>query len=195
MTLFSLTFLLFVLMDAPGNVPIFISILKEIPAKRQRYIIFREMILALFIIILFYFIGGPLLDFLGISQNAVLISGGVILFLIALKLIFPPPKNNHWLQDKEPFLVPLAIPLVAGPAVLSTVVLYSHAEMSSWIVLVAIFIAWVFSTLILVGSSMLRRILGEKGISACEKLMGLFLIMISVQMFINGISEVFAPKS
>jgi MarC family membrane protein len=192
MTLFSLAFLLFVLMDAPGNVPIFIAILKEIPVKRQRSIILREMILALLIIILFYFIGGPLLKFLNISQNAVLISGGVILFLIALKLIFPSPKTNHWSHDKEPFLVPLAIPLVAGPAVLSSVVLYSHAEISTWIVLMAIFIAWFFTTLILIGSSLIRRILGDRGISACEKLMGLFLIMISVQMFINGITEVFS---
>jgi multiple antibiotic resistance protein len=178
-------------MDSIGNVPIFIAVLKELKPSRQRHVIFRELILALVIIVVFYFIGGPLLDFLTISQEAVLIAGGIILFMIAFKMIFPQPKSNHWAQDREPFLVPLAVPLVAGPAVLSAVMIYSHEDISAWVAISAIFAAWVLSTIILLSSTFLRKILGEKGIKACEKLMGLILVMIAVQMFLNGFSQTF----
>lgn len=191
MTWFSIAFSLFLLMDSIGNVPIFIAVLKELKPSRQRYIIFRELILALIIIVVFYLMGGPLLEFLGITQQAVLIAGGVILFMIALKMVFPQPKSNHWSQDREPFLVPLAVPLVAGPAVLSAVMIYSHEEVHKMVALSAIFAAWVLSTIILLSSTILRKILGEKGIKACEKLMGLILVMIAVQMFLNGFSQAF----
>lgn len=174
-------------MDSIGNVPIFIAILKELKPSRQRYVIIRELILALFVIVLFYFIGDPLLGFLGITQQAILISGGIILFIIALKLIFPPPKSNHWQQDKEPFLVPLAVPLVAGPATLATVMLYSRQELGDLLVLTAIFIAWLASTIVLFFSTYLKKALGDKGLHACERVMGLILVMIAVQMFINGL--------
>lgn len=193
MSWFSLAFSLFLLMDALGNVPIFIAVLKELKPSRQRYVIFRELILALIVIIVFYYIGGPLLGFLHISHSAILISGGIILFIIAIKLIFPPPKTNHWSQDREPFLVPLAVPLVAGPAVLSTVMLYGHQEISDWVALSAIFAAWAASTIILICSTSLRKILGDRGISACEKLMGLILVMIAVQMFLDGFGSAFKP--
>ncbi len=195
MTLFSMAFSLFLLMDSIGNVPIFIAILKEISPKRQRKIIFRELILALIAVIIFYFIGDPLLTFMHISQQSVLISGGIILFIIALKLIFPPANRNGWQNgQKEPFLVPLAIPLVAGPAVLATVMLYSRQEIGHFMALSAIFIAWVASTIVLLSASYLRRVLGEKGLSVCEKLMGLILVMLAVQMFLDGIAPVFHAK-
>lgn len=189
MNFFSLSFSLFLLMDAIGNIPIFIAILKELKPSRQRYIIFRELILALVVIILFYYLGSPLLRFLRISHQAVLISGGIILFIIAIKLIFPSLKTNHWSQEREPFLVPLAVPLIAGPAVLSTVMLYSHQELSSWIILGAIFAAWAASTIILLCSTYLKNVLGERGINACEKLIGLILVIIAVQMFIDGFKQ------
>ncbi len=191
MTLFSLSFSLFLLMDALGNVPIFIAVLKEMKPSRQRSIILRELILALFIIILFYFLGGPLLTFLRISQQAVLISGGVILFLIALKMIFSNQEKDNWSFGREPFLVPLAIPLVAGPAVLSAVMLYSHEQIPRFVAIGAILIAWTASTIILVCSTYLKKVLGERGINACEKLMGLLLIMLSVEMFLDGLRRIF----
>lgn len=187
---------LFLLMDSIGNIPIFLSILKEINPKRQRVIIFRELIIALFVIIGFYFLGDLLLGFLHISQQAVLVSGGIILFIIALKLIFAPKsQGNNGFSEKdtkeEPFLVPLAIPLVAGPAVLAATMLYSRQEISVIICMAAIFIAWVASTLILLSAVFLKRLLGERGIQACERLTGLILIMLAVQMFLDGISPIF----
>jgi multiple antibiotic resistance protein len=189
MTLFSLSLSFFLLMDSIGNVPIFISVLKNIDPKRQQRIIFRELIIALGIIIAFYFLGAWLLTTLKISQQAVLISGGIILFIIGYKMLFPDDvAGTNWNFGKEPFLVPLALPLVAGPAVLAAVMLYSHQGVAPIICLSAILIAWLLSTVILLMSTTLNRLLGERGISALEKLMGLILIMLAVQMLLDGLA-------
>ncbi len=184
----SIAFSLFILMDPIGNVPIFISILKEIDPKRQRVIILRELSIALVIIIAFNFLGDLLLSLLGVSEDAVLISGGIILFLIALKMIFPTRKDVDvdMPQEKEPFIVPLAVPLVAGPAVLAAVMLYARQQPNGWMVISAILIAWVISTVILLSASFLKTLLGWRGIIACERLMGLILTLIAVEMFLNG---------
>lgn len=87
--------------------------------------------------------------------------------------------------DREPFIVPLATPLVAGPAVLAAVMLYSGSE-NSWVCIGAIIIAWVASTLILISSSYIKSLLKEKGLIACERLMGLILTLLAVQMFLEG---------
>jgi len=189
--MFSLALTLFLLMDSIGNVPIYISILKEIEPKRQRYIIFRELIIALFIIISFFFIGDYLLALLNISQPAVMISGGIILFIIGLKLIFPQETKGFKMEkNKEPFLVPLAVPLVSGPAVLAAVMLYSHQEIPLFTVMGAILISWAATTIILLCSPHLKKLLGERGLMACERFTGLILIMLAVQMFLNGLTPV-----
>ncbi len=189
MQMFSMAFALFLLMDPIGNVPIFISVLKGIDPRRQRMIIMRELVIALLIIILFDFIGDALLKFLNVTMTTILISGGIILFLIALKMIFPTRSDSdvHVSHEKEPFIVPLATPLVAGPAVLAAVMLYSGQYKSDlWLTVGAITIAWAFSTLILLSSSLWRKLLGWRGLIACERLMGLILTLIAVQMFLEG---------
>jgi MarC family membrane protein len=193
--LFSMAFALFLLMDPLGNVPIYVSVLKNIPAKRQRVIIARELLIALFVIILFQFLGDGLMRFLNVSMPTILISGGIILFLISIKMIFPVARDNdnHITRDKEPFIVPLAIPLVAGPAVLAAVMLYSGQglnywpDITGWLITTAIVIAWLASTVILLSCTVLERVLGKKGLTACERLMGLILTMISIQMLLEGI--------
>ncbi len=188
--LLSTSFALFLLMDPIGNVPIFISVLKDIDPKRQQFIIFRELIIALIIIIAFNFMGNLLLDFLHVERSTLLIAGGIILFIIALKMIFPGRRDPDVdvSPDKEPFIVPLAIPLVAGPAVLAAVMLYSHQEHNEWIIIGAIVLAWVASTIILLGSTYLKKLLGWRGLVACERLMGLLLILLAVQMFMGGVA-------
>lgn len=177
-------------MDPIGNIPIFIAVLKGVDPKKQTRIIFRELIIALFVMVFFYYIGDYLLSILNISHGAVMMSGGIILFIIALKLIFPSMNGERKvLHDKAPFIVPLAIPLVAGPAVLAAIMLYSKQGVSSVIVLSSILIAWVFTTAILLSSSFLKNVLGKRGILACEKLMGLVLIMIAIQMFVDGLNN------
>jgi multiple antibiotic resistance protein len=187
--MFSMAFALFLLMDPIGNVPIYVSVLKNIDPRRQRVIIIRELIIALIIIILFDFVGDALLGFLHVTMPTILISGGIILFLIALKMIFPCRKDAdvELVKDKEPFIVPLATPLVAGPAVLAAVMLYSGQHKKEPLLpLCAIVVAWAVSTLILLSSSIWKKLLGWRGLVACERLMGLILTLIAVQMFLEG---------
>ncbi len=189
MSLISMAFSLFLLMDPIGNIPLFISALKEVPSKRQFQIILRELLIALCIMVGFHFVGDMLLTALHVTQYAVLISGGIVLFLIALKMIFPSKIDVEVPVAKEPFIVPLAIPLVAGPAVLAAIMLYARQEPQTFLTLAAIVIAWAISTVILLTSALLNKILGKRGILACEKLMGLILTMISIQMFLEGIAQ------
>jgi len=185
----SMAFALFLLMDPIGNVPIFVSVLKNVDPARQKKVILRELLIALIIIILFNFIGSALLAFLNVTMPTLLVSGGIVLFLIALKMIFPS-KNGTDLEmahDKEPFIVPLAVPLVAGPAVLAAVMLYSGQHTGGILTtLGAIILAWAASTLILISSPFWKKLLGWRGLVACEKLMGLILTLIAVQMFLEG---------
>ena len=187
-TILSLALPLFFLMDSFGNVPVCISLLKEFPPKRQRFIILREMLIALLAMITFQFIGDALLGVLEIEQSAVLIAGGIILFLIALKMIFPPQveERDSDLPLEEPFIVPLAIPLIAGPGTLAAIMLYSHQE-TNFSVISAIVLAWIGTTLVLYSSSFLKKILGSRGMLACERLMGLVVTLIAIEMFLDGL--------
>ena len=197
MTVLSIAFSLFLLMDAIGNIPFYISFLKGVKPERQRYVITREMIVALFIIILFNFIGSALMRFLHVTTYTIEIAGGIILFLLCLKMIFPPAHDHgeSMPHEAEPFIVPLAIPLVAGPAVLAAVMIYSKQETNPFVMIGAIFIAWAASLMILLASSWLKNILGWRGLLALERLMGLVLILISVQMFLSGISSFAQSRS
>lgn len=186
-SLFSLTLALFFLMDSIGNVPMYIAILKDFDPPKQRKIIIRELIIALIVIVLFTFIGDSLLDVLSVGPATISISGGIILFIIAIRMIFPKGKDTSFEPQGEPFIVPLAIPLVAGPAVLAAVMIYSHKEPITTLLL-AICIAWALSTVILILAPFLKKILGVRGITAMERLMGLILTLMAVQMFLNGLS-------
>lgn len=196
MGIFSVAFSLFLLMDPIGNIPFYISFLKGLDPRRQRYVIFREMIIALFIIIIFNFVGDALMKFLHVENDTIQIAGGIILFLICLKMIFPPPHdpNESLPHEAEPFIVPLAVPLVAGPSVLAAVMIYTKQEMNNWLMMGAILLAWCASLLILLCSSFLKNILGWKGILALERLMGLILTLIAVQMFLSGLSAFVARQ-
>ena len=182
--------MLFLIMDPLGNLPIYMSVLKTLEPKRRQIIIFRELIIALIILMLFLHSGQVLLDFLKIDQETVSIAGGIILFLIALRMIFPQPGGVMSLTEgEEPFIVPLAIPLIAGPSTMALLILLSSQEpnkMMDWSI--ALFAAWAASAIILSFSSLFHRILGEKGLNAVERLMGMILVMIAIQMFLNGIS-------
>jgi multiple antibiotic resistance protein len=186
----SIAFSLFLLMDPLGNIPFYISFLKGIDPRRARTIIVRELLIALVIIIVFNFVGAGLMQFLHVTEDTIQISGGIILFLLCLRMIFPPRKdpNDVLPHDTEPFIVPLAIPLVAGPGVLAAVIIYARQQ-APLLMIASIFIAWVASLSILLCSSYLKNLLGWRGIIALERLMGLILILISVQMFLSGVSS------
>ncbi len=190
-SLFAIAFSLFLLMDPIGNIPFYITFLKGLDPRRQRWVIFREMIIALVIIILFNFLGDALMRFLQVSEDTIQIAGGIILFLICLKMIFPPPHdpNESLPHDTEPFIVPLAVPLVAGPSVLAAVMIYTRQETNNVIMIGAILLAWAASLIILLASSFLKSLLGWRGIMALERLMGLVLTLIAVQMFLTGLGH------
>ena len=188
-SILSAAVLLFFLMDPLGNIPVLLSVLKGIEPKRQRFIIARETAIALVILIIFLFAGKPLLNFLHLQQETVTISGGIILLIIGLRMIFPKPEGIMGANpDGEPFLVPIAIPLIAGPSVLAMLILMTQSSpdnMLNWFF--ALVIAWASSSIILLTAPFLLRLLKHRGLTALERLMGMILVMMAVQMLINGI--------
>lgn len=187
MTIAQLAVTLFLIMDPLGNVPAFVSILRNFNAKKQKRIIFREMLIALGVILLFSFLGNEILELIGITQATVQIAGGIILFLIALQMIFPKDTYNSLASNDEPFIVPLAIPLVAGPSIIGTVMVYSYELKDSINTTIAILIAWVATTLILLSSTLFQKLFGNRVLIAGERLMGLVLTILAVDMFNKGI--------
>ncbi|QIE02138.1 YhgN family NAAT transporter [Buchnera aphidicola] len=186
----STTILLILIMDPLGNLPIFVTVLKHLNEKRRKIIVIREMIIALFIMLLFLFFGEKILTILNLKTETVSISGGIILFLISIKMIFPSEtgKNNNISSYEEPFLVPLAMPLIAGPSLLATLMLLSHQYLYHMFYLViSLLIAWFFTIVVLLLSNVFLKIFGKKSVNALERLMGLILIMLSTQMFLDGI--------
>ena len=158
--------LLILIMDPLGNLPIFMSVLKHTEPKRRRAIMIRELLIALLVMFIFLFAGEKILAFLNLRAETVSISGGIILFLIAIKMIFPSAEGSSsgLPAGEEPFIVPLAIPLVAGPTILATLMLLSHQypnQMSHLVI--ALLIAWGGTFIILLQSSLFLRLLGEKG--------------------------------
>lgn len=189
-TIFAHAFALFLLMDAFGNIPIYLSVLKNITHKRQVKIIFREMVISLFLIIIFAIFGNNFLCFLGISQKTMQICGGVVLFILGIKMIFPTSQDGHFTFEGEPLIFPLAVPLVAGPGVLSAVMIYSHQNISMFSLIISICLAWFTTAVILLIAGRYSHKLDNRGLAALEKLMGLLLLMIAIEMFLEGVATV-----
>ena len=191
MTILSAALLLFLVMDPLGNIPLFMTTLKKVEPARQKKVVIRELLIALVVLVGFLFLGQYLLHALHLSQTALTTAGGIILMIIAIKMIFP--ATNASLQEDvegEPFIVPLAIPYVAGPSAMATALLMMSNEPSRWAEwLIAVFLAWFVSALIIYFSSYFVRFLGEKGLIAIERLMGMILITVAVQMLLTGIAE------
>ncbi|GAB56881.1 multiple antibiotic resistance protein [Glaciecola punicea ACAM 611] len=182
--------LLFLIMDPLGNLPIYMSVLKSIEPKRRTWVIFRELCIALFILFVFLFSGRALLTFLQVKQETVSIAGGIILFIIAIRMIFPKPGGVMDLPEgEEPLIVPLAVPLVAGPSTMAALILLANQQpdkMLHWSL--ALLLAWALTSVILLLSGPFHRLLTDKGLRAIERLMGMILVMIAIQMLLNGIS-------
>jgi multiple antibiotic resistance protein len=189
MDLLSAVVTLFLVMDPLGNVPLFLSILKTVSPERRRTVLLREIGFAYAVLVVFLLVGEYLLRFLGLEQQAISIAGGIVLFLIALRMIFPGEKDLAGPSlEGEPFVVPLAIPLLAGPSTLATVLLLQSATPSSaGQLLLALTIAWGVSGAILLSSTFLYRLLRERGLIAMERLMGMLLVMVAVQMLLDGL--------
>lgn len=185
---FSLAFILFLIMDPIGNVSSFLNLTKDIPRKQQRKIVVREMLIALAFMLAFNFLGEHIFNTLQISEKTLKLASGVILFLCAIKILFPTldsPRAN--LPQGEPFIVPLAVPLIAGPALLATIMLFAHIEPSGSTMLIAILSAWFLSSVILFNATFFQKILGSNGLMAAERLMGMILVLLAIQRFLEGV--------
>lgn len=194
MTILTAALLLFMVMDPFGNILLFLSAMKQVEPARQTRVVIRELIFALVALVLFLFLGQYFLRALNISEPALTASGGIILLLIAIKMIFPPEQSHRREEiDGEPFIVPLAIPYVAGPSALSTVLLFMSREPHRWPEwLTAVLAAWLVTSAIILTASYLRKHLGRRGLMAMERLMGMVLITIAVQMLMNGVHQFWA---
>ena len=183
--------LLFLVMDPLGNVPLFVSTLEAVRPERRLKVLARELLIALVALFGFLAVGGHVMALLGIGPHAIAIAGALILFIIALKMLFPETRPDYEdALDGEPLVVPLAIPLLAGPSVMATLLLISGRGDTTMPVLgLALFAAWVASAVILFSSELLRRLLGKRGLIAMERLMGMILVAIAVQMFLEGLRD------
>lgn len=183
--------LMFLMADPLGNIPIFISALRQVPAHRRTKIILRECLIATLVLTLFSFIGKPFLDSLGLSQAALSIGGGLIVLLMAIRMVFPSQEGVFGTSPGgEPFIVPLAVPALAGPSTLATVLVLvgSNPErMPEWLAVVCL--TMLISAVILIFADRIERIVGERTTAAFERLMGLILATMAVQMFLSGISS------
>ena len=192
MTLSSAAITFFLVMNPLGNIPVFIATLQHVDPKRRTNIIIREAIFALIILTIFLFAGHGIMRGLQISESALSIAGGIILFIIAIRLIFPQNQPEDIKPRSEPFLVPLAIPLFAGPACMATSMVIADQEPSKMLTwFLALVIAWFASSALLVASGTLSKYLGQRGLTAIERLMGMILTTLSIQMFLSGIQHYF----
>jgi multiple antibiotic resistance protein len=179
---------LFLIMDPLGNIPMFLSALKTVPPARRQRVLVREILFAYIVLLACVFVGSAALELLGLEQETISIAGGIVLFLIAVRMIFPASGATYDTLEGEPFLVPLAVPFIAGPSTLAALLLLQRSSpgQTTWL-LVALTIAWAASGAILLSSTFFYRVLRERGLIAMERLMGMLLVMIAVQMFMNGI--------
>jgi len=190
MSTLSAGLLLFLIMDPLGNIPLFLSLLRNVAPERRRRVMIRELIIALVALFGFLLGGSYVLKALQLRPESISIGGGIVLFLIGVKMIFPPREGIFGgSQGVEPFIVPLAIPGVAGPSAMAAIMLMTNSAPGrtvDWSI--ALFSAWLATALILLSSTYLFRLLGQSVLTALERLMGMLLIALSVQMFLDGVA-------
>jgi multiple antibiotic resistance protein len=192
-TILSAALLLFLILDPLGNIPVFLSMLRRLEPARQRIVLARELLIALAVLMLFLWAGKYALEVMHLRQESVSIAGGIVLFLIGIRMIFPPPEGLMGeIPGGEPFIVPMAIPLVAGPSGMAAVMLMGSREpdrLPDWSL--ALFLAWAATAAILFSATWLYRLLGARALTAIERLMGMLLVAISVQMLLDGLASYF----
>lgn len=189
MTLLSAATLLFLVMDPLGNIPLFLAALRKVDPGRHRAVILREALIALGVMVAFLFAGPFALDLLQVSPAALTVSGGIVLLLIAIRMIFPE-RSPHEDIYGEPFIVPLAVPYIAGPSVVATELLLLSRWPERWPVwLAALILAWLASTIILYLAGNFRKLFGDRGLTALERLMGMLLVTVAVEMMMQGAAQ------
>ena len=187
-TFLSATILLVLITDPIGNIPIFANALKNVPPERRARVILREILIAFALLLTFMFVGESFLRVMNLSELALQIGGGVILFLIALRMVFPPPAGAADAEQlAEPLIVPLAVPAIAGPSALATVLLLVSQQPErrlEWIG--ALCVTMLISAIVLVSAERIQRVIGTRLVTAIERLMGLVLVSVAIEMMLRG---------
>jgi MarC family membrane protein len=185
--------LLLLVLDPFGSLPIFISVLRNVAPERRRWVAMREVALAFGVLLLFMLTGEAFLRLMHLSERSLEVAGGVILLMISIRMIFASGESIYAADaEREPFIFPLAVPLMAGPSAMATVLLLASRQpdlLMEWIG--ALTGAMVVSGLVLLSADRIRRFLGDSVVSALEKLMGLVLTAISVEMILAGLKRYF----
>jgi small neutral amino acid transporter SnatA (MarC family) len=193
---FSALVILLLVLDPLGNLPVVLSLLKNIPREKRRGVIMLECLIAFSVLLIFMLTGRAFLQLIHLSERALEVAGGVILFMVAIRLVFPGPSGVFGdLGDRPPLIFPLAIPLIAGPSAMATVLLMASRQperMLEWVAALAC--AMASTTIILLSGGWLLRILGEAVLSAIEKLMGLILTAVAVEMILAGTYQYFMTQ-
>lgn len=190
-SILSTALLLFFILDPLGNIPLVLALLKDMDKARRRKIVIRECVIGLVILVMFLFGGEAFLNVFHLETEAVRIAGGLIFLLIGLKMVFPSADAPLFPANEEPLVVPIALPMIAGPSALATLLVLSHNHPDEQMgLLYALLLAWAASFVILFAAPLLYRVLRTKGLIALERLMGMLLLILSVQMFIDGIRGV-----
>ncbi|WP_296510985.1 MarC family protein [Rhodoferax sp.] len=187
-TFASATILLILITDPVGNIPIFANALKHVAPERRPKVILREILIAFGLLLTFMFVGESFLRVMNLSELSLQIGGGVILFLIALRMVFPPPSTAESEITTEPLIVPLAVPAIAGPSALATVLLLVSQQPDKrmeWIG--ALCVTMLVSAVVLVSAERIQRWIGTRLVVAVERLMGLVLVSVAIEMMLRGI--------
>jgi MarC family membrane protein len=192
-TFISALIVLLLVLDPLGSLPIFISVMKHVAPERRRMVALRETLLAYGALLVFMFAGKTVLEVMRLSERSLEVAGGVILLMVAIKMVFSQDASPYGIEEgKEPLLFPLAVPLLAGPSAMATVLLLASRQpdrVLEWVG--ALTCAMFASGAILMGADRLRRLLGDSVVSAFEKLMGLVLTAIAVEMILAGLKRYF----
>lgn len=190
MTIIEIALALFFTLNALGNLPLIIALLSAYSSKRQAWILFREMLFGLALLLFFCFFGQNALRFLQIDASIMRIAGGIILFLLALSMIFPKIREGDPPPIHEPFIVPIATPIIVGPGTLAMVTVFSY-QIPSAKLFVATVSAWIATTLVLLSSALIKRWIPTPILLGLGRLMGLLLALIATEMEIKGLVEYF----
>lgn len=187
--LISAVVLLVLVLDPFGNVPLVVAAMRGVPAERRRRVIVRECAIAYALLVAFLYGGKAFLSLMHLTETSLEIAGGVILFLIALRMVFSHPDGVFGdASTSEPFIVPLAIPAIAGPSALATVMLMASRGPGAMPAMVAaVTIAMLVTLVVLAGADRVQRVIGERGVLALERLMGLVLTALAVEMLLSGV--------
>ncbi|MGK5594946.1 MAG: MarC family protein [Parachlamydiaceae bacterium] len=189
MSLFQIALTFFLVTNPIGNSPTVLALVKNYDFDKQKRILIREGVISFVIAIFFQYLGEKFLGLLHVSDFAMTLCGGILLLVIALGMIFPKSEvNTQQMPKQEPFIVPIAIPLLSGPGVLTMIMLLARQEANDLKISIAIFLAWAGVIGVMTAAPYMQRVLGKRGLTALEQLMGMILSMISMAMIVSGVS-------